>query len=275
MHPRVRRERLGHNGPSRGLNNDYSTVTETPGDEITREAASMLVTRYAHAARYCVGKDILEIACGSGQGLGYLGAHARRVVAGDCTHRLLKIAGRCYGDRFPFVRLDAKSLPFTSSVFDLVILYEAIYYLDSADQFISEAHRVLRPGGRLIISTVNREWRDFNPSPFSYSYPAAADLRALLETRFSSVDIYGCFPVSAASSVDKVVSLVRRVAIRFQLMPKTMSGKRFLKRLFLGKLVPVPHEITDDLAPQAPLVPVSGRGPCPDYKILCSVACRP
>lgn len=253
---------------------DYSTVTETPGDEITREAASMLVTRYAHAARYCSGKDILEIACGSGQGLGYIGAHARRVVAGDYTQQLLRIAGRRYGGRFPLVRLDAKLLPFPSSSFEVVILHEAIYYLDSADQFIAEAHRVLRPGGRLIMSTVNREWRDFNPSPFSRWYPAAADLRTLLETRFSSVDIYGAFPVSGASPAGAAISLVKRLAIRLRLIPKTMRGKRWLKRMFLGKLVPVPHEITGDLASEAPLIRVAGDGPCPGYKILCTVASR-
>src|SRR5882672_5808793 len=133
------------------MNGDYSTVTEKPGDEITREAASMLVTRYAHAAAYCGGKDVLEIGCGSGHGLGYIGVRARRVVGGDCTHKLLKIAGDRYGTSVPLVRLDAESVPFTSSSFDVVVLHEAIYYLGSPARFVAEARRVLRPGGRLII----------------------------------------------------------------------------------------------------------------------------
>jgi SAM-dependent methyltransferase len=253
---------------------DYSTVTETPGDEITREAASMLVTRYAHAARYCGGKDVLEIACGAGQGLGYVGADARRVIGGDYTQRLLRVACQHYGARFPLLRLDAESLPLASSAFDVVILHEAIYYLRSAKRFVDEAERVLRPGGRLIMSTVNREWGDFNPSPLSHAYPSAGDLRALLETRFARVEIYGSFSVSPASGWDAGVSLVKRLAVRFRLIPKTMRGKRFLKRIFLGKLVPVPAEITADLAPYVPPVVVPANGPCPGYKVVCAVAQR-
>lgn len=125
------------------------------------------------------------------------------------------------------------------------------------------------------MSTVNREWRDFNPSPFSRWYPAAADLRSLLETRFSRVDIYGAFPVSGASPGAAAISLFKRLAVRLRLIPKTMRGKRWLKRMFLGQLVSVPHEITGDLAPEAPLIRVAGDGPCPGYKVLCTVASRP
>jgi len=254
------------------MHDDYSTVTETPGDEITCEAASMLVTRYAHAASYCRGKDVLEVGCGSGHGLGYIGGRARRVVGGDCTHRLLKIAGEQYGQAFPLVRLDAQRLPFASSCFDVVVLHEAIYYLDSPNRFVSEARRVLRPGGCLVISTVNRDWRDFNPSPFSHSYPGAAELRAMLQPHFSSVEIYGSFSVSDCSRAGVARSLVKRFAVRWGLMPKTMSGKRFLKRVFFGGLVPVPAEITDRLAPSVQPVQISGDRPCEGFKMLCAVA---
>jgi SAM-dependent methyltransferase len=251
---------------------DYSTVTETPGDHITREAASMLVTRYAQAVQYCAGKDVLEVGCGSGHGLGYIGAKARRLVAGDYTHRLLKIAGERYGMAFPLVRLDAEGLPFAASSFDVVVLHEAIYYLEMPERFIREARRVLRPGGRLVVSTVNREWPDFNPSPFSHRYPTAVGLRTMLETQFSSVEIYASFPVSAAPRALDARSLLKRWAVRLGLIPKTMSGKRLLKRVFFGGLVAVPAEITDGFAPQAPPVRIAASGPCPDYKLLCAVA---
>ena len=251
---------------------DYSTVTETPGDRITREAASMLVTRYAQAVRYCEGKDVLEVACGSGHGLGYIGAKARRLVAGDYTHRLLKIAGERYGAAFPLIRLDAQGLPFASSSFDVVVLHEAIYYLQSPERFISEARRVLRHGGRLIVSTVNREWRDFNPSPFSHRYPTAVGLRIMLETQFSSVEIYANFPVDASARAIDVRSSLKRLAVRFGLIPKTMGGKRLLKRVFFGGLVAVPGEITDGFAPRMDPVRIAANGPCPDYKMLCAVA---
>lgn len=251
---------------------DYSPVTETPGDEITREAASMLLTRYEHAAHWCVGKDVLEVACGSGQGLGYLARRARRVVGGDCTERLLGAARRHYRGRIPLVGLDAQRLPFKPASFDVVILHEAIYYLDAPDAFVRECRRVLRPTGTVVLWTVNREWADFNPSAFSHWYPTARDLATLLGSSFGRVQIYGAFPASARSFADLLISFVKHVAIRFHLIPRTMSGKRLLKRLFFGSLVRVPAEITADLAPYSPPELLEPARFHPDFKVLCAVA---
>jgi len=49
---------------------DYSTVTEVPGVLVTGEAFRMAHSRYAFAAEHCEGRDVLEIACGAGPGLG-------------------------------------------------------------------------------------------------------------------------------------------------------------------------------------------------------------
>ena len=48
---------------------NYATVTETPGNRVTRDAIAMMYTRYAFAARYCEGKQVLEVGCGAGPGL--------------------------------------------------------------------------------------------------------------------------------------------------------------------------------------------------------------
>jgi ubiquinone/menaquinone biosynthesis C-methylase UbiE len=111
---------------------DYEQVTEIPGLGATREQMSMLYTRYRTAAAFCEGKDVLQVACGAGQGLGYLAAKACRVVGGDYTARLLNLARSHYRDRIPLVRLDAHKLPFRDQTFEVVILYEAIYYTGRA-----------------------------------------------------------------------------------------------------------------------------------------------
>ncbi|MEK7217323.1 MAG: class I SAM-dependent methyltransferase [Chloroflexota bacterium] len=130
---------------------DFSNVTEVPGARASREQAAMLYTRYAFAARLCRGKEILEVACGSGMGLGFLARTAKRVVGGDCTQGLLRQARKHYGARIPLVRLDAHGLPFRDSSFDAIILYEAIYYLADPSLFLQECRRVLREGGSLIV----------------------------------------------------------------------------------------------------------------------------
>jgi len=250
---------------------NYATVTETPGNRVTRDAIAMMYTRYAFAARYCEGKQVLEVGCGAGPGLGYLGASAHRLVGGDYTHELLAMARSHYAHRFPFVRLDGERLPFRERSFDVVILYEAIYYLRDAGRFVEEARRVLRPDGAVLICTVNKEWIDFNPSPLSVHYFSAPELCGLLEGKGFACELFAAFPVTVESARDRVVSALKRSAVRLGVIPKTMKGKELLKWLFLGRLAPVPPELTNGAGKfEAPVL--VGRGvPVRDFKVLYAV----
>jgi len=254
---------------------DYSGVTETVGDHVTREALSMLYTRYAFARTLCEGRDVLEVACGGGQGLGYLASRARRVVGGDLTESLMAQAERHYGGRIPLVRLDAHGLPFRSESFESVLLYEALYYLAEADRFLDEASRVLVRRGYLVISTVNREWPDFNPSPLSTRYFSGAELLALLRDRGFRAEIYGAFPVIRGSPNQKTVSAIRRAAVRLHLVPRTMRGKELLKRVFLGSLEPFPAEVVETTAPYCAPLRLRPRDPAGRGERLADEARQP
>jgi len=48
-----------------------------------------------------------------------------------------------------------KDIPFEDNFFDLVVSVETIEHLENPWHFIRELHRVLRPGGQLIITTPN------------------------------------------------------------------------------------------------------------------------
>ena len=249
-------------------NADYTTVTEAPGDGLRREALDMLRTRYAYAAEFCGGRDVLEVACGPGQGLGMLAKVASRVVAGDFTERLLRIARQHYGTRLPFVRLDAQRLPFAPRSFDVIILYEAVYYLADPARFLDECRRVLRPEGRLLLCTANREVADFSPSPFSVRYLTAAELRELVRRQGFQPEILGAFPAAPASARDRVASVVKRMAVAAHLVPKTMKGKAWLKRLFFGRLAPAPTELADGMGDYRRPVPLGPGGPDDGYRVV-------
>jgi SAM-dependent methyltransferase len=250
---------------------DYRDVTEAHGNQITREALEMMCTRYLFAAHLSEGRDVLEVACGAGQGLGVLRGHARRVVGADYTHGLLEMARSHYDGRVPLARVDAQRLPFRSGSFDVVVLYEALYYLAQPQAFVAEARRVLRPAGRLMICTVNREWADFNPSPFSTVYHSAAELRTLLEEEGFATRLFAAFPVGRATIRDRAVSAVKQFAVAFGLVPKTMRGKRLLKRVFLGRLVSFPPEIRGDMAAYREPVPLTAGGPVDGYKVVYAI----
>ena len=256
---------MGRAFPKRTVD-DYTDVTEVPGLGATREQMSMLYTRYRTAQAFCEGKDVLEVACGAGLGLGYLARKARRVVGGDYTERLLRLARRHYGDQIPLIRLDAHALPFRDRSFDVVILY-----LTEPDRFLAECRRVLRVPGVLLICTVNKEWSDFNPSPFSRRYFSSRELGQLLERHGFGVELFGAFPVLKDSARDRVLSFLKRAAVALHLVPRTMKGREVLKRLFFGRLTPIPPEVTEGMADLEPLVPIATDTVNSSYKVLYAV----
>ena len=251
---------------------DYTTVTEVPGNKVTREQLERAYTRYRFASNFCDGKDVLEVACGPGFGLGYLAKSARKVVGGDYTEYLLKLAQEHYKRRIELLRLDAHALPFKEDTFDVVILYEAIYYLGNPEEFINQCHRVLRKNGLLIICTVNKDWADFNPSPFSTNYFSASELFELLNQYDFNVELFGDCLVSADSAMDKITSIIKRIAVALHLMPKTMRMKRIFKRIFFGKLITLEGEISDGVVEYSPPVPILSDYSNLEYKVLYAVA---
>lgn len=253
---------------------DYITVTEIPGAKASKEQLARLFQRYHFALPLCRDKEVLEIACGAGLGLGYMAKVARRVVGGDIDEKNLRFARERYRgrDNIAIHLLDAHQLPFDNGSFDVVILYEAIYYLAQPELFLGECQRVLRNNGVLLICTVNKDWPDFNPSPYSKKYFSVQELHRLLTERFRNVGLYGAFEVSTNSIETKVVSLLKRTAITIHLMPKTMKGKEIFKRMFFGKLVPLPAEVEGGMADYVAPVPIPGEQPDKRHKVIYAVS---
>lgn len=230
---------------------------------------AMLKTRYAFAAERAEGRTLLEVACGAGQGLGVLQRRAKCVVAGDYTPQLVRRATDQYERSIPVLQLDAQHLPFLDATFDLVALFEAVYYLPSPEQFVSEAHRVLKPSGELLICAANPAWPGFNRSPLSYEYFAADELRGLLKGEGFACELFAGFP-AAAGKERRWVGMLRQTAVRLHLIPGTMRGKELLKRVFYGRLEQFPAELSDVDGAEA-LVPISSADEATDYKVLYAV----
>lgn len=241
------------------MNTDFSTVTELSGDEVTAEQVERLCHRYYWAVSYCQDKDVLEVACGAGQGLGSLARVARNLTAGDITATLVDAAKQHYGDRVDIRVMDAEHLPFPDQSLDVVILFEAIYYLPSASCFVDECRRVLRPGGRVLVATANKDLFDFNPSPYSNTYYGVVELGGLFGSAGFKCEFFGCYPYSTLTLRQRLLRPIKRLAVGLNLIPRTMSGKKLLKRLVFGRLVKMPSEIGErDHSYVAPLGLQSG-----------------
>jgi ubiquinone/menaquinone biosynthesis C-methylase UbiE len=253
---------------------EFSSVTEVAGYNVTSEQIQRMYTRYRFASQFVNDKIVLEVACGSGQGLGYLARTAKKVIGSDIDEKILKPAIEHYKDRknIELLKLDAQQLPFPDSSFDVIMLYEAIYYLPEPNEFVKKAYRLLRRTGVLLICTANKELSDFNPSPHSYKYFSAKELSGLLkEYGFEKVDLFGDCPIKTGSPKAMLISLIKKVAVSLNLIPKTMKGKELFKKLFYGKLIPLPAEIENDAAEYTPPEPISQDSPDRRHKVIFAV----
>lgn len=231
--------------------------------------------RYYWAAGYCRGKDVLEVACGTGPGLGYLAGIARSFRAGDLSEPILEIARKHYDKRIELSCFDAQALPSTDASLDVVLIFEALYYVPAAEKFVAECRRVLRPGGTLLIVTANKDLYDFNPSPHSFAYHGVVELDRLVSAHGFVPEFFGNTPVAEASFKQKVLRPVKKAVVASGLMPGSMAGKKLLKRLIFGNLVPMPAEIAADTVPARPPTPLPRGVPDQAHKVIFCAATLP
>ena len=252
----------------------YHKLTEAPGDKASAEQIERLHHRYQLAGRYAANQRVLEVACGTGIGLTYLCNMADTVVGCDIDpHNLTRARSLCQDlEKVTVDAGDALDLPYPDQSFDLVLLYEAIYYLPDASKFLAEAHRVLADDGVLLICTVNSQWSSFHPSPLATRYYSAGDLERLLRPLFPSCQVMGSFPVDSGGAKGQVLDVVKRCAMALHLIPRTLEGRARLKRLVFGKLQELPQRLEPDsaaLPEPAVLDPSVNQA---GYKILYAVA---
>ncbi len=255
---------------------DYTAITEFPGQKASMEQLARLYQRYRFAKKYARGKDVLEVACGSGIGMKYLGAVAKSVRGGDVDEKNVGFAKKHYEDKKKVWvdKMDARELALPSDRFDLVLLFEAIYYLDKPKKFVSEAKRVLRDKGTLIMCTVNRDWEDFHPSPFVHKYFSVSETYDLLKEEFVNIQFFGGFLTTKKGFKDKVISIIKHIAMDAGLIPGSLTARAHLKRIFMGKLSPVPAEVYDGMTSYEQPVEIPCDKACKNYKIIYAVATK-
>ncbi len=221
-----------------------SDVTERGGDPATPGQIADIFHRYSWASSHCRGRRVLEIACGTGQGLGLLARDATSVIGCDLEAANIEIARSSYGDRFALHVADAAHLPAPDASVDVVLICEALYYLPDVSAFLNECRRVLVPDGTLLITTNNPHVFDFLPSPLSHRYYSVTELAAVLAEHGFSSQISGYCLADALPLRQRLLRPVKTAAGRLGLLPKTMRGKALLRRLVFGKLPRMPRDLS-------------------------------
>lgn len=101
------------------------------------------------------GERILDIACGTGTSSSALTRTGANVVGLDFSAGMLEQARRKHSN-LEFVEGDAMKLPFHSDEFDAVTISFGLRNVSDPKVALSEMYRVLKPGGRLVITEFSR-----------------------------------------------------------------------------------------------------------------------
>jgi SAM-dependent methyltransferase len=215
-------------------------TTERAGEPVTAEQILRNYSRYAWARQYCRDKRVLEIACGTGQGLGMLIDVAQSVIATDIDSVHIDQVRRRYGARARTILAQPSALPLAPASVDVVVIFEALYFFADLDAVIAEVLRVMARPGSLLLSLPNKDMIDFSPSPYATRYFAGPDLRAYLQTFGFDVSLFGDYPTSNRGIGDKTRTVLKWAANSIGIFPHSLWAKNVLKRVFFGPLQGMP-----------------------------------
>ena len=137
----------GKTASVRGLNDDHAKVYDVVVDFPFYRTHLNQILKELRPER---GRRYLDLGCGTGNFLGTIKGTKALFVGVDFSAEMLKRAKRKAKN---LVMADLHHLPFKNSCIDGVVNLNVFYQLDRPKVFIKEVHRILKSGGKVIIST--------------------------------------------------------------------------------------------------------------------------
>ena len=139
-----------------------------------------------HRAAELVEGDILEIGTGMGYGVEIIAPKATRYISIDkeLPAQINQLENVEYYD------MEVPPIGFENCSFDAVVSFQVIEHIEEDIACVREVARVLRPGGKFVVSTPNAPM-SLTRNPWHVREYNADELRNLLECHFSKVEAYG------------------------------------------------------------------------------------
>ena len=180
-------ERVGANIKKNGIEPEQQMVYERFDVSILHTMALHHFHRYLAVLPLCKGKDVLDIACGTGYGSALLAQTAHAVTGVDIDRETVEACQANYCPQcgnLTFLQGDVAKIPLPDASVDVLVSFETIEHVDASTQgkFMREIRRVLRPGGVLAMSSPNKDTAHSNE--FHIHELEEDEFRSLLKSQF-------------------------------------------------------------------------------------------
>lgn len=179
---------------------------------------------------------VLEIGFGEGYGTNLLSQYLDHITGLDVNKNAVNYASVKYGEEnCKFEYYNGHKLPYSDNHFDAVISFQVIEHIKDDNQFVNEIQRVLKNGGKAVMTTPNRNtrlepgeepWNEFHVREYS-----AAQLNELLSGYFSEVQVWGVRGDSSVETIEK--NRVNRSLSLYKLLPNLL--KRLVANDFINE----------------------------------------
>ena len=160
------------------------------------EANNVTYQRCQYAYEYVTplikGKNVLDVGCGLAYGTALLAESAASIKGIDYDQSTLDDNKNRYASitNLTFERVTVPPLPFADNSFEIVTSFQFIEHIHHRLEFMKECYRVLKPGGKIYITTPNTK-RSLARNPFHIHEYTFAEMKSEVETITKNYELIG------------------------------------------------------------------------------------
>lgn len=166
-------------------------TTEITSDKIVSDNPlhHRLLSAYVFAEKYING-DVLELGCGEGRGIDIILKKSKSFTAID---KISEVTERL-SIKHPKEKFISSSFPplinIEDNSFDTIVTFQVIEHINNDNLFVEEIYRILRPGGKALISTPNIEMT-LTRNPWHIREYTSRQLQDLTSKFFNKITMKG------------------------------------------------------------------------------------